>query len=301
MRAFRPVAAGAAGAAASAPAAASRPAVRSTPTVAPLSAAPQVAVASAPVARPAPVVSAPSAAPASVATSARAAALEAARAASGKRSSATPAAAVTAPAAVASAPADLPPALDEVPPPWDEDTAAAAAQKKTEQYSSTAGAELNAPAEAIVVAAPPVSTVTPAMAAQTAQVAASLEWNGNWPQLAAELPLRGMVQQMAQQSELTHCEMSGNTVCFHLRIPVETLRAAGNIEKLCTVLGERFGRSVRVETEIGVVANTANAKAEADRAERQREAELTVQQDPFVQAMMREFGASIVPGSIRPL
>jgi DNA polymerase-3 subunit gamma/tau len=50
-----------------------------------------------------------------------------------------------------------------------------------------------------------------------------------------------------------------------------------------------------------VVANTANAKAEADRAERQREAELTVQQDPFVQVMMREFGASIVPGSIRPL
>jgi DNA polymerase-3 subunit gamma/tau len=269
MLAFRPVAAGAA--------------------VAPLRAAPQVAVASAPVARPA---------PASGGSSARAAALEAARAASGKRAAAP---AVTAPVVVASAPAEIAPAPDEAPPPWDDEPAAAAAQKKTEQSSSTAGTELNAPAEPIVVTAPPVSTVTPAMLAQTAQVAAALEWDGNWPQLAAALPLRGMVQQMAQQSEMTHCEMTGNTVCFHLRVPVETLRAAGNIEKLCTVLGERFGRSVRVETEIGVVANTANAKAEADRAERQREAELTVQQDPFVQVMMREFGASIVPGSIRPL
>jgi DNA polymerase-3 subunit gamma/tau len=289
MLAFRPVAAGAAGAAASAPAAPARAPGRSTPTVAPLSAAPQVAVASAPVARPA---------PASGGSSARAAALEAARAASGKRAAAP---AVTAPVVVASAPAEIAPAPDEAPPPWDDEPAAAAAQKKTEQSSSTAGTELNAPAEPIVVTAPPVSTVTPAMLAQTAQVAAALEWDGNWPQLAAALPLRGMVQQMAQQSEMTHCEMTGNTVCFHLRVPVETLRAAGNIEKLCTVLGERFGRSVRVETEIGVVANTANAKAEADRAERQREAELTVQQDPFVQVMMREFGASIVPGSIRPL
>ncbi|WP_050479446.1 DNA polymerase III subunit gamma/tau [Herbaspirillum rhizosphaerae] len=320
MLAFRPVAANAAGSAGSAPAApvarTAAPA-RPTPAAAPLSAAPQVATTSTPVSRP------PAAAPAAAAgsaNSARAAALEAARAGSGKSSPRSAAAATAAPAPapapVQAAPAPAPaPVLadvsDDMPPPWDEEPAGADAQKKTEQYSAAAANEAvsrvvpdNAQeAEDAIVVAPPaaVSTVTPAMQAQTAQVAASLGWDGNWPHLAAELPLRGMVQQMAQQSELVRCEQVGNAVCFHLRIPVETLRASGNVDKLTAVLSERFGKSVRVETEIGMVAHTANAKAEANRAERQREAEQTVQNDPFVQVMMREFGASIVPGSVRPL
>jgi DNA polymerase-3 subunit gamma/tau len=311
MLAFRPVAANAAAAgSAPAPTAAARPQAaapsRPNPAVAPLSAAPQVATASTPVARP---TAGPATAPAAPANSARAAALEAARAASGKNSprpAATPAVAPVA-AAPAPAPSAVPAALDErAPPPWDEEPAAAAAQKKTEQYSaSNAVANLapGAPAaeDAIVIAAAPASPVTPAMAAQTAKIAAELGWDGNWPQLAADLSLRGMVAQMAQQSELVRCEQSGNSVIFHLRIPVETLRASGNIEKLTAVLGERFNKNVRVETEIGAVALTANARAQADRAERQREAEQTVHNDPFVQVMMREFDASIVPGSIRPL
>jgi len=200
MLAFRPVAANAA-AAGSTPAPAVRPQAaapsRPNPAVAPLSAAPQVATASTPVARPAAAAPAASAGPAN---SARAAALEAARAASGK-SSPRPAvqapAPAPAPAVAASAPAPsaVPAALDErAPPPWDEEPAAAAAQKKTEQYSAgnaVANAAPSAPIviaadEAIVVAAP-ASTVTPAMAAQTAKVAAELGWDGNWPQLAADL------------------------------------------------------------------------------------------------------------------
>ena len=316
MLAFRPVAANAAAAgSAPAPTAAARPQAaapsRPNPAVAPLSAAPQVATASTPVARPA---AGPAVTPAAPANSARAAALEAARAASGKSSprptaqpAATPAPAVAAPTP---APSAVPAALDErAPPPWDEEPATAAAQKKTEQYSASNAVADIAPAapnviaaeDAIVVAAAPASTVTPAMVAQTAKIAAELGWDGNWPQLAADLSLRGMVAQMAQQSELVRCEQSGNSVVFHLRIPVETLRASGNIEKLTAVLGERFNKSVRVETEIGAVALTANARAQADRAERQREAEQTMRNDPFVQVMMREFDASIVPGSIRPL
>ncbi|MCW5298011.1 DNA polymerase III subunit gamma/tau [Herbaspirillum lusitanum] len=311
MLAFRPVAANAAAAgSAPAPTAAARPQAaapsRPNPAVAPLSAAPHVATASTPVARPA---AAAPAAPAGPANSARAAALEAARAASGKSSPRPAAAPAAGPAVAAPAPAPsaVPAALDErAPPPWDEEPATAAAQKKTEQYSAgnaVAGLAAAAPAadDAIVVAAAPASTVTPAMAAQTARIAAELGWDGNWPQLAADLSLRGMVAQMAQQSELVRCEQSGNSVIFHLRIPVETLRASGNIEKLTAVLGERFNKNVRVETEIGAVALTANARAQADRAERQREAEQTMQNDPFVQVMMREFDASIVPGSIRPL
>jgi DNA polymerase-3 subunit gamma/tau len=298
LLAFRPVAAGAANGGSNAPVATPRAAGRATPAVAPF-----VAPATAPVSRPAAAMQQASAAPMSAAASGRAAALQAARAGSGKGGSRAAAAPVPVPVVAAPPPAPLPP-VDEMPPPWDEEPGAGAAQKKTEQHSSSIAFnnQPDAITQPVVVVPPPVTNpITPAIAAQTAKVAAALGWNGNWPQLAADLPLRGMPQQMAKQSELIRCEMNGNTVCFYLRIPVEMLRAAGNVERLSVVLGEHFNRSVRVETDIGMVANTANARAEADRAERQREAELMMQQDPFVQAMIRDFGASIVQGSIRPL
>jgi DNA polymerase-3 subunit gamma/tau len=56
-----------------------------------------------------------------------------------------------------------------------------------------------------------------------------------------------------------------------------------------------------VSTELGAVQQTANAQAVAEREARQRQAEESMQSDPFVQTLMREFGATIVPGSIKPV
>lgn len=129
----------------------------------------------------------------------------------------------------------------------------------------------------------------------------ALNWDGNWPVLAASLPVRGVAHQLAQQSELLSCDSSGAAVQMHLRIPLDTLRSAGSVDKLAAALTEHFGRTVRVETEIGSVRHTASVKAQAEQAERQRQAEQTAKSDPFIQSMMREFGATIVPGSIKPL
>jgi DNA polymerase-3 subunit gamma/tau len=115
------------------------------------------------------------------------------------------------------------------------------------------------------------------------------------------LPVRGVVQQLAQQSELVKCDSDGNHVQFQLRVPVETWRSSGTVEKLAAALSEHFGQPVRVDTELGAVQHTANAQTLADRAARQKEAEQTMHSDPFVQTLMREFGATIVPGSIKPL
>ena len=134
-----------------------------------------------------------------------------------------------------------------------------------------------------------------------AQARHELEWDGNWPALAAGLPVRGVTQQLAQQSEVGKIEHEGDSVRFHLRIPLDTLRSAGSVDKLAAALSDHFGRTVRVTTEIGAVTQTANAQNLADQAERQREAEETIQSDPFVQTLMREFGATIVPGSIKPV
>ncbi|OWW20854.1 DNA polymerase III subunit gamma/tau [Noviherbaspirillum denitrificans] len=281
----------------------------------PVARAPVPAAAPAPAARPAaPVQAAPVAAAPSRTAGAMSparAALEAARNA-GKAPSAPVAARPAAPAPVQApvhspAPAaSVPPWEDNPPPPaseWgDYDSAPpAAAQKKTELKPVEDAFGDTAVVEEEVPAAPPPEPPAPRVKALPPTPVPSLNWDGDWPALAASLSLRGVVQQLAQQSELLKCEDQGEGVSIHLRIPLDTLRSAGSVDKLAAALTEHFGKNARVSTEIGAVEQTANAQAVADREARLREAEDKLQRDPFVQAMMREFGATIVPGSIKPI
>ena len=85
------------------------------------------------------------------------------------------------------------------------------------------------------------------------------------------------------------------------KAPIDTLRASGNTENLAAALTEHFGgRRINLEIEIGPVWYTAGAEAQAYREECQRKAEDTVNADPFVQMLMRDFNAVVVPGSVRP-
>lgn len=128
-----------------------------------------------------------------------------------------------------------------------------------------------------------------------------IDWDGNWPALAAGLVLRGVSQQLALQTELVSCVVDGNVTTFSLRVPIDTLRASGNTEKLCAALQERFSTTkIHLEIDIGPVWYTASAEAIAWREECQRVAEETVANDPFVKDVMRDLGAFIVPGSVRP-
>ncbi len=123
----------------------------------------------------------------------------------------------------------------------------------------------------------------------------------DWPALMKTLPLRGVPQQLAMQSELLAFNDAGTVVSIKLRVPVDTLLTAGSADKLVGALESHYGKPVKMDTEIGAVNRTAHAADVAEQAERQRQAEQTLQEDPFVQSLMREFGATIVPGSIRPV
>ncbi|ABR88343.1 DNA polymerase III gamma and tau subunit [Janthinobacterium sp. Marseille] len=314
MLAFRP----GFGPAEAKPVAAAAPAARpaaATPAVAPaasapaarLSAAPQAASTSAPVARP------------TGAMSPARAALEAARA--GVKGAPAPAARPVAPAAPVAAPApaavaapspamavaDRSPAIDMAPaPPWD-DEPPFAGSNGIEEFSSPVAQKKTEPEPAAVAEAAPAPAPVPAAprVARPFQLhpVASLNWDGNWPALAAILPVRGVAQQLALQSELLKCGPTPESaqITFDLLVAVDVLLANGSAEKLTAVLCEHFGQTVRLQTTIGAVEHTASAAAIADRAERQREAEQSMQEDPFVQKLMREFGATIVPGSVKPV
>ncbi|MBE3026902.1 DNA polymerase III subunit gamma/tau [Janthinobacterium sp. BJB303] len=127
-----------------------------------------------------------------------------------------------------------------------------------------------------------------------------LDWDGNWPAVAAVLPLRGVAQQLAVQAELIECLHDGHSTTFRLRVPIDTWRSPANVEKLAAALTERFGRKVNVDTELGAVWYTASAEAQAHREACQRQAEETIATDPFVLDMKRAFDAIVVPGTITP-
>ena len=147
-----------------------------------------------------------------------------------------------------------------------------------------------------------VDASVPSRSTATASPTAPVTVSGlDWPVLVKQLSVRGVARQLAMQSELLSHEDNGQAVSIRIRVPLDTLLSAGSKEKLMTALSEHLGKNVQLDTEIGATTVTAHAADMAEEAQRQRQAEQTVQEDPFVQTLMREFGATIVPGSVRPL
>src|SRR5690606_29074294 len=87
-----------------------------------------------------------------------------------------------------------------------------------------------------------------------------------------------------------------------LRVAIYSLAAKQGQARLRTVLTEHFGKVVQLNVEIGATGSgTAHAVEQVRRAERQKEAERAVANDPFVRSLIEEFGARVMPGSIAPL
>ena len=114
-------------------------------------------------------------------------------------------------------------------------------------------------------------------------------------QLVASEAVHALPRELALQSQL----IARDTDQWLLRVERESLNQSAARERLASALREA-GHAVTLAVEIGRVSdNPARRNAQAA-AERQLAAEKIVLEDPIVQAMMRDFGAKIVPGSIQP-
>ena len=120
--------------------------------------------------------------------------------------------------------------------------------------------------------------------------------SASWPELAARLPVTGLASELARQSEWAGVQ--GDAII--LRVAVKTLAESESRVRLQTVLCEHFGQGIRLDVRVGVTGDaTAYAVAQAESAARQLAAENAVADDPFVQALLADFGGHVVPGSIR--
>ena len=84
-----------------------------------------------------------------------------------------------------------------------------------------------------------------------------------------------------------------------LRVERESLNQTTARERLRAAL-EAAGHTRQITVEIGKVMDSPARRNAYAAAQRQRLAEEIVQADPRVQKLIRDFGAKIVPGSIRP-
>jgi DNA polymerase-3 subunit gamma/tau len=121
--------------------------------------------------------------------------------------------------------------------------------------------------------------------------------SGDWPALAIDLPLKGIAYQLAFNSELTACDADS----ISLTVSVPLYAESAHVAKLKSALAEKLGRGIDVVVSVGPAYRTAAALDAATRAKRQQQAEQEITQDPFVQSLIRDFGASIVQGSIKPI
>lgn len=131
-----------------------------------------------------------------------------------------------------------------------------------------------------------------------ADVALGELWNNVVTQLIAAEGVVALTRELALQSELRG--RSEGVWC--LRVERELLTQSSSREKLLAALQIILpGEVLALSVETGPVGDTPARRSTAAGVERQRVAETTIHNDPFVQDMIRHWGAKIVPGSIKAL
>ncbi len=120
-------------------------------------------------------------------------------------------------------------------------------------------------------------------------------WFATVQALVAAEAVSALARELALQSQL----VARDTDQWQLRVERESLNQVATRERLQVAL-QQAGHSVTLGVEIGAVSDSPARRNAHAAAERQRAAEAIIHADPFVQQMMQDFGATIVPGSIKP-
>jgi DNA polymerase-3 subunit gamma/tau len=173
-------------------------------------------------------------------------------------------------------------------------SATSAAAKPAANLTSAKPAVSAAPA----AAAPKV--VTSAAPAAASPASASSSERPDWHSLMRALPVRGLVQQLAHQTELQEWVDSPQGVKATVITSLPQLASADCITRLSEALSVHYGKKVQIEVVEGAAQKTV-AKIDAQvQSEKRQNAEERIAADPFVQQLEREFGAKVVSGSVRP-
>ncbi|MEA9566950.1 DNA polymerase III subunit gamma/tau [Polynucleobacter sp. AP-Nickl1-40-C4] len=164
-----------------------------------------------------------------------------------------------------------------------------------------AAPKASAPAPAARSSAPATPASTPSAPAAQISLASPAE-RPDWHALMRQLPVKGMVQQLAFQTELQDWNDSPAGVRATILTPMPQLASDASVGRLADALTAHFGKPVKIVIEKGEVEGKTVAKVDAQiHQEKRMNAEQMIAADPFIQQLEKEFGAKVVGGSVKPL
>ena len=108
--------------------------------------------------------------------------------------------------------------------------------------------------------------------------------------------INALVRELALQSQL----LGRDTDRWQLRLERASLNQPAARERLKTAL-QALGHEVELAFEMGKVTDSPMLRNTVAAHERQWAAQALIENDPLVQAMLRDFGGKIVPDSVKPL
>ncbi|RZL66476.1 MAG: DNA polymerase III subunit gamma/tau [Variovorax sp.] len=120
-------------------------------------------------------------------------------------------------------------------------------------------------------------------------------WHATVTQMVVAETITALARELALQSQLVARDVDQ----WLLRVERETLNQPGSRDKLQVALAA-LGHSVTIAIEVGVVADSPARRNKVAAELRQRAAEEAIHGDPEIQALMRDFDAKVVPGTLRP-
>ncbi len=158
-------------------------------------------------------------------------------------------------------------------------------------------------ASAVPTSAPTASASAPTERVTPAPVALDAGGLPDWDALIKRAALRGPLGMLAQNAILRARE--GQTLILalqpvHLRMAVEPMVSQME-EHICQALGETIRLRFVAVSSPAATERTPAARAAKAHDTAQAAAEAAIEGDPLVQSLKREFGAHVVPQSIKPL
>jgi DNA polymerase-3 subunit gamma/tau len=153
-------------------------------------------------------------------------------------------------------------------------------------------------AKTVQAAVPEPVSLAAQLPAEEATAKVTGDFNGDWRRLVDELKL-GLAKALAQQCEL----VSYDEHSISLTVPENQkhLLLPNYQEKLSSAIAQYYGKKVRLQFSIGGTGNTPAKQILQEKAHAQANAVTAIEEDGFVQALINDFGAQIIPNSIKPI
>jgi len=126
----------------------------------------------------------------------------------------------------------------------------------------------------------------------------NIQFNGNWRDLVDALKL-GLARTLAQNCELESFDEEN----INLTVPdlQKHLMDPNYQEKLSAAINQHFGRKIKLALKIGGSGNTPAKQIFEEKVAVQSVAVNAIEQDDFVKALVKDFGAQVIPSSIKPI